>query len=167
MLNYGPIIVTLSTSKYSLVEIRGVFYKSAYRGNFILSNTINFCVLSTIIWFVDRKPVLEIVLMAFIHLVVPHKSVNSDSWDYAVFYNPNHYSFDISSQIVSVPYRLNRKYKLRKLITSPIALFFWCETSWTLSPVLRTRSAGTDERHRIVIKMPELYCLWWYSAVMF
>ena len=42
MLNYGPIIVTLSTSKYSLVEIRGVFYKSAYRGNFILSNTIIF-----------------------------------------------------------------------------------------------------------------------------
>lgn len=44
MLNYGPIIVTLSTSKYSLVEIRGVFYKSAYRGNFILSNTIIFYV---------------------------------------------------------------------------------------------------------------------------
>ena len=34
MLNYGPIIVTLSTSKYSLVEIRGVFYKSAYSEDF-------------------------------------------------------------------------------------------------------------------------------------
>ena len=45
MLNYGPIIVTLSTSKYSLVEIRGVFYKSAYRGNFILSYAINFCII--------------------------------------------------------------------------------------------------------------------------
>ena len=49
MLNYGPIIVTLSTSKYSLVEIRGVFYKSAYRGNFILSNAINFRKISTTI----------------------------------------------------------------------------------------------------------------------
>ena len=94
--------------------------------------------------------------MAFIHLVVPHKSVNSDSWDYAVFYNPNHYSFDISSQIVSVPYRLNRKYKLHKLITFSIPLFFDVRRPdvRTLSPVLRTRSAGTDERHRIVIKMP-------------
>ena len=35
---------------------------------------------------------------------VPHKSVNIDSWDYAVFYNPKHYSVDISSQIVPVPY---------------------------------------------------------------
>ena len=54
MLNYGPIIVTLSTSKYSLVEIRGVFYKSAYSEDLFSVNQIPYTVmqyqLSLTVW---------------------------------------------------------------------------------------------------------------------
>ena len=115
MLNYGPIIVTLSTSKYSLVEIRGVFYKSAYRDCILNHAAYLVCYEETSYHLqIDfgSLPVYKIGSRNSPYGIytlssVPHKSVNTDSWDYAVFYNPKHYSVDISSQIVPVPYRFS------------------------------------------------------------